>query len=29
MLNTFAGKNNLNFSKTLQDALFSMVQAKQ
>ncbi len=28
-LNTFAEKNNLNFSKTLQDALFSMVQAKQ
>ena len=28
-LNTFAEKNNLNFSKVLQDALFSMVQAKQ
>ena len=28
-LNTFAEKNNLNFSKVLQDALFSMAQAKQ
>ncbi len=28
-LNTFAEKNNLNFSKILQDALFSMAQAKQ
>ena len=28
-LNTFAEKNNLNFSKVLQEALFSMVQAKQ
>lgn len=28
-LNTFAEKNNLNFSKALQDALFSMAQAKQ
>ena len=27
-LNTFAEKNNLNFSKILQDALFSMAQAK-
>ena len=27
-LNTFAEKNNINFSKLLQDALFSMVQAK-
>ena len=27
-LNTFAEKNNINFSKVLQDALFSMVQAK-
>lgn len=27
-LNTFAEKNNINFSKILQDALFSMVQAK-
>lgn len=28
-LNTFAEKNNLNFSKILQDALFSMAQKKQ
>ncbi len=28
-LNTFAEKNNLNFSKVLQDALFSLAQAKQ
>lgn len=27
-LNTFAEKNNINFSKILQEALFSMVQAK-
>jgi len=27
-LNTFAEKNNINFSKILQDALFSIVQAK-
>ena len=27
-LNTFAEKNNLNFSKVLQDALFSIAQAK-
>ncbi len=27
-LNTFAEKNNINFSKILQDALFSMAQAK-
>ena len=27
-LNTFAEKNNINFSKLLQDALFSMAQAK-
>ena len=27
-LNTFAEKNNLNFSKILQDALFTMAQAK-
>ena len=27
-LNTFAEKNNINFSKLLQEALFSMVQAK-
>ena len=27
-LNTFAEKNNINFSKLLQDALLSMVQAK-
>ena len=27
-LNTFAEKNNLNFSKILQDALFSMTQAR-
>ena len=27
-LNTFAEKNNLNFSKILQDALFSMAQSK-
>lgn len=28
-LNAFAEKNNLNFSKVLQDALFAMAQAKQ
>lgn len=28
-LNTFAEKNNLNFSKILQDALLSIAQAKQ
>ncbi|MDY4920832.1 MAG: type II toxin-antitoxin system HicB family antitoxin [Phascolarctobacterium sp.] len=28
-LNTFAEKNNINFSKVLQDALFSMYQQKQ
>ncbi len=28
MLNTFAEKNNINFSKLLQEALFSMAQAK-
>ncbi len=27
-LNTFAEKNNINFSKVLQDTLFSMAQAK-
>ncbi len=27
-LNTFAEKNNINFSKILQDALLSMAQAK-
>lgn len=27
-LNTFAEKNNINFSKLLQDTLFSMAQAK-
>ena len=27
-LNTFAEKNNINFSKILQEALFSMAQAK-
>ena len=27
-LNTFAEKNNINFSKLLQDALFEMAQAK-
>jgi len=27
-LNTFAEKNNINFSKLLQDALFSMIQLK-
>ena len=27
-LNTFAEKNNINFSKLLQEALFSMAQAK-
>ena len=27
-LNTFAEKNNINFSKILQDALFSMAQSK-
>lgn len=27
-LNTFAEKNNINFSQILQDALFSMAQAK-
>ena len=27
-LNTFAEKNNLNFSKILQDALLSIAQAK-
>lgn len=27
-LNTFAEKNNINFSKLLQDALFSMAQEK-
>ena len=27
-LNAFAEKNNINFSKLLQDALFSMAQAK-
>lgn len=27
-LNTFAEKNNINFSKLLQEALFSMVQTK-
>lgn len=27
-LNTFAEKNNINFSKVLQDALFSMTQAR-
>ncbi len=27
-LNTFAEKNNINFSKLLQDALFAMAQAK-
>ena len=28
LLNTFAEKNNINFSKVLQDALLSMAQAK-
>lgn len=28
-LNTFAEKNNINFSKLLQDALFAMAQTKQ
>lgn len=28
-LNTFAEKNNINFSKLLQDALFSMAQANK
>lgn len=28
-LNTFAEKNNINFSKILQDALFSMAQANK
>ena len=27
-LNTFAEKNNINFSQILQDALFSLAQAK-
>ena len=27
-LNTFAEKNNINFSKLLQETLFSMAQAK-
>ena len=27
-LNTFAEKNNINFSKLLQDTLFSMAQVK-